>query len=62
MGYDAAGGWIPQDDGQGNEYYYNTLSGETTWDKPPELMTAEEKEAGPSESGGGGDEGAGYAK
>ena len=30
------GGWaaVPRDDG---EYYYNSLSGETSWDKPIEL-------------------------
>eukprot|EP00620_Florenciella_sp_RCC1587_P019677 CAMPEP_0182567744 /NCGR_PEP_ID=MMETSP1324-20130603/8884_1 /TAXON_ID=236786 /ORGANISM="Florenciella sp., Strain RCC1587" /LENGTH=101 /DNA_ID=CAMNT_0024781787 /DNA_START=10 /DNA_END=312 /DNA_ORIENTATION=+ len=26
--------WTPQDDGQGNIYYYNEATGESSWDPP----------------------------
>lgn len=29
----------------GLDYYFNTVTNETTWDKPEELMTDEEKDA-----------------
>ena len=28
------GYWETADDGQGNTYYYHTVTGETTWDNP----------------------------
>jgi hypothetical protein len=33
--YDESGGyWETADDGNGNTYYYHTVTGETTWDNP----------------------------
>ena len=38
--------WTPVlDPGSGEYYYYNNETGDTTWDKPAELMTDEEKAA-----------------
>ena len=39
-----AAGWEAMDDGTGNVYYYNHDTGESSWTKPEEPMTPEEKE------------------
>jgi TH1 protein/WW domain len=37
--------WIAYLDEEGNEYYYNSASGQTQWDKPDRYMTEEEYKA-----------------
>ena len=37
---DAAGAWQEVADDEGNVYYYNTVTEESTWDRPPEMDAA----------------------
>ncbi|VDP79525.1 unnamed protein product [Echinostoma caproni] len=38
----AAGGWVEHTSHDGRKYYYNTLTQQTTWEKPPELKSTRE--------------------
>ena len=38
---DQANPWTAVDDGQGNTYYHNLLTGESSWEKPPEYIKIE---------------------
>eukprot|EP01100_Stratorugosa_tubuloviscum_P007534 TRINITY_DN3124_c0_g1_i1.p1 TRINITY_DN3124_c0_g1~~TRINITY_DN3124_c0_g1_i1.p1 ORF type:complete len:1462 (-),score=863.00 TRINITY_DN3124_c0_g1_i1:229-4614(-) len=42
----STGGWVACQTADGLEYYYNESTGESTWDKPAELMTDDENIAG----------------
>jgi hypothetical protein len=50
----AAGGeWEEHDDGEGNTYFYNTLTRKSTWERPAALNGAPRPPARPPPSGGG---------
>ncbi|EGZ26789.1 hypothetical protein PHYSODRAFT_353346, partial [Phytophthora sojae] len=43
-------GWeVRQDDTSGQAYYWNSITGETSWEPPPHLVGAVEEFAGASE-------------
>jgi len=43
------GGWKERRTVDGGEYYHNVLTDEVSWDKPPQLQTAEERQVDTSD-------------